>query len=78
MDPQDLAELRYVAAARRRDRGTRSPYDGYARDLRRAHKLVRLGLLRRERFSEHIRGERRFYWWVFSLTTAGERLVADG
>lgn len=51
----------------------RSGYFGMVepRLVRAAHKLVRRGLLTRERFSEHVRGEPRFYWWAFRLTDRG-------
>lgn len=64
----DREELEHVRRSRAHWVGTQPPSDGYARDLRRAHSLVRRGLLRRDQFSELVRGERRFYWWAFSLT----------
>lgn len=71
-----LDELRHIA----KQRGDRSgpstpPYDGYTRDRRMARRLVRGGYLSVETFSEHIRGERRFYWPVFYLTEAGRQAV---
>ena len=75
MDDRDVEELQHIAQGRASWKGTQPPYDGYAKNRRRAYRLVRLGLLNVERFSEHVRGERRFYWAVFGLTSAGRNVL---
>lgn len=67
----DVEDLQYVADRHAAHKGLTAPYDGYVRHIPRAHRLVRLGYLSRERHSEHVRGERRFYWWCFRLTNKG-------
>lgn len=67
----ERAELRQIMERRARWRDTQPPYDGYTTDIRMAHKLTRAGYLRRVRFSEHVRGEPRFYWWTFYITDKG-------
>lgn len=79
MDDRQL--LRHVHSAYTHWRGgSTPPSSGYLPDsspttVRQAHRLVRTGLLKRERFSEQVRGEPRFYWWAFYLTDAGKRVA---
>jgi hypothetical protein len=75
--PEDLNALRYIARRRAHDHSLVSPYDGYTNDLRRAHRLVRTGYLKRTQHSEHVRGEDRLRWWVFDLTEQGKQAIGD-
>lgn len=67
--PDDIAEIVHVAKYRRGE------YENCL-NLFRAHRLVRQGFLSRVLHSEHVRGERRFYWWRFDVTTKGKSFLA--
>lgn len=72
----DIAELKHVSKAfSRSGQGSSAPYNGYTTNIVRAHRLVRQGFLRREKHSEQIRGERRFYWWAFYITDKGRQII---
>lgn len=72
----ERAELRYISERHGASGPSTPPYDGYARDRKLAFRLKRKGYVRVEIYSEHVRGEPRFYWKVFRLTDQGKAAIA--
>lgn len=68
-----LDELRHMASARRDD----LRIGLFAKNPNVAAALARLGLATRMRQSEQIRGERRYFWWVYKITDAGRAALKD-
>jgi hypothetical protein len=78
LSDEDCVFIADIIRRRGRWHGSSPHYNGYLpemrspeeskRNLQRAHRLVRQGWLRRERHSEQVRGEPRFYWWAFRPT----------
>lgn len=71
----ELAELRYIADQHGASGPSSPPYTGYARDRKLAFRLKRLGYVYTEEYSEHVRGEARYYWKVFRLTAEGRKAL---
>lgn len=82
----DTDLLKHVLVTREHDRGLVPPETGYlpgmalsteerAKVVRQAHRLVREGYLVRTQYSEQVRGEKRFYWWVFTVTDKAVAII---
>lgn len=72
---EERAELLYISMQRGSSGPSSPPFSGYAKNRKVAFRLKRKGYVFTEEYSEHVRGEPRFYWKVFRLTDKGRHAL---